>query len=232
MYMSEKVSCATPLRGLRYSGSHREETTSMKKPLIIINVIISVIVVRTTTAQIHLNTVSANIGSIRTLFPDYSFYHDFQYSIYPEFQIGGDFLTPSIRWVTYWGFWADGIENALPVADFVTYSYSSHIVGARFNFLLENFLPHVPLPIGIFTGVAHHFISVRYVGGFGFDGKAGHDYSDGVTTFEIGVNGEVDVFDQIAIRAEVQQFVPLGSKEFDRAQKNRRAYKVGLAFTF
>jgi hypothetical protein len=204
----------------------------MSKRLIIIGVVTGIFVARPMTAQIHLSTVSANIGSIRTLFSDHPFYRDFQYALYPEFQIGGDFLTPSIQWVTYWGFWKDGVANALPVADFVTHSFSSHIVGARFNLLLANVLPHWPQPLGVFTGVAHHFISGTYIGGVGLDGKPGRDYSDGVTTLEIGVNAKVDLFGPIAIRAEAQQFVPLGTKEFDRAQKNRRAFKVGLALTF
>ncbi len=203
----------------------------MNRRLIIISVIAGVVAVRPMTAQIHLNMVSANVGSIRTLFPDHSFYHDFQYSFYPEFQIGGDFLTPSIQWVTYWGFWKDGVEKALPVADFVTYSFSSHIIGARFNLLLAHVLPHWPLPLGVFAGVAHHFISGTYIGGFGLDGMPGRDYSDGVTTLELGLNAKADLFEPIAIRAEVQQFVPLGTKEFDRAQKNRRAYKIGLSLT-
>jgi hypothetical protein len=188
--------------------------------------------VNTTLAQLSLNAVSANVGAIRTLFPDYSFYEDYQYSVYPEVQIGGNLFIPSVRWIAYWGYWTDGVEKALPVLDFVTYSHSSHIVGVRFNLLPAKLLPHWPLPIGVFTGVAHHFIAGRYVGGFGFVGRPGQDFTDDANTLEIGLNAEVDVLGPIAIRGEIQQFIPLGSDYLDRMQKSRRAYKVGLTFTF
>ncbi|MDP2885349.1 MAG: hypothetical protein Q8P51_10055, partial [Ignavibacteria bacterium] len=125
----------------------------MRKAVLIIAAIVILGDVRTTLAQLSMNTVSVNVGTIRTLFPDYSYYQDYQYSLYPEVQIGGDFLIPSLQWTVYWGYWTDGLEKALPVADFVTYSYRSHIVGARFNFLPAKLLPHWPIPIGFFTGV-------------------------------------------------------------------------------
>lgn len=204
----------------------------MKRGLITIAVIVNLVAVNTTLAQLSLNTVSVNVGTIRTLFSDLSFYQGYQYSVYPEVQIGGNVFIPSVRWIAYWGYWTDGVEKAFPVTDHVTYSYSSHIVGARFNFFPAKLLPHWPLPIGIFTGVAHHFISGKYVSGSGFDGRPGQDLAGDATTFEIGLNAEVEVLGPIAVRVEVQQFVPLGSKEFDQLQKNRRAYKVGLALTF
>jgi|GEM_PF-1912044 len=210
----------------------RSLINTMKKELFIAVLILNIICVNTTLAQLSLNTVSASIGTIRTLFPDYSFYQNYQYSVYPEVQIGGNFLIPSLRWIACWGYWMDGVEKALPVADHVTYSYSSHIVGARFNFLPAKLLPHWPLLIGVFTGVAHHFISGKYVGGFGYDGKLGQNITDDATTIEIGLNANVQVLGPVAVRGEVQQFFPLGNEEFDQLQKNRRAYKVGLAFTF
>ncbi len=204
----------------------------MKKPLIIIAVVAAFVGVPTTLAQLSLNTVSANIGTIRTLSPDASFSQNHQYALYTELQIGGNFLIPSVRWSVYWGYWTDGVEETLPVMDFVTYSYSSHIVGGRFNFLPAKLLPHWPLPVGIFAGVGHHFISGKYVGGFGLDGAPGQDFTVGATTLEIGLNAEADLLGPIAVRGEVQQFISFGDGEFDRLQKNRRAYKVGLAFTF
>jgi len=205
----------------------------MKKIVpLIMAVIVNVVGVRTTLAQLNLNAVSANVGTIRTLFPDYSFYQDYQYAVYPEVQIAGNFFIPSVQWIAYWGYWSDGVDKALPVADYDTYSYSSHIVGVRLTFLPAKLLPHWPLPVGVFSGFAHHFISRRYVGGFGYDGKHGQDFADDANTVEIGLNAEVDVLGPIAIRGEVQQFIPLGNDYFSQMQKNRRAYKVGLAFRF
>jgi len=53
-----------------------------------------------------------------------------------------------------------------------------------------------------------------------------------LNTLEIGINTEVNVLAPIAVRGEVQQFIRVGSKEFDRLQKNRRAHKVGLSYIF
>jgi hypothetical protein len=204
----------------------------MKQGLIVIAVLGNLVSVSTTLAQLSLNSASVNVGTIRTLFPNDSRYTDFQYAFYPEVQVDGDFLASFVGWTVYWGYWSDGLENALPVADMVSYSYSSHIVGARFSFLPAKLLDHWPLPIGIFAGTAHHFIAARYIGGFGLDGNPGHEFTADATTVELGLNAEVQVLGPIGIRGEIQQFIPLRSDYFDRLQKNRRVYKLGLAFTF
>lgn len=204
----------------------------MKKGLIIIVLTLSFVGVTRTYAQISLNTLSANVGTIRTLFPNYSPYEDYQYSFYPELQVGGDFLTPSIQWIVCWGYWMDGVKKAFPVADMVTYSYSSHLLGARFNIFPGKLLPHWPLPVGVFTGLAHHFISGKYVGGFGLDGRPGRDFTRSGNTFEAGINAELEALGPIAVRGEIHQLFPLGNEWLDRMQKNRRAYTVGLAVHF
>ena len=84
----------------------------------------------------------------------------------------------------------------------------------------------------MFSGFAHHFISGGYVGGFGYDGEHGQDFADDANTVEIGLNAEEDILGPIAIRGEAQQFIPLGNDYLAQMQKNRRAYKVGLAFRF
>jgi hypothetical protein len=189
-------------------------------------------VIGSTLGQVSLNTVSANIGAIRTFLPAHSPFQAYQYSVYPEIQAGGEFFTPSVVWSTYWGYWTDGVARAFPIADYVTYSHASHIVGARFQFSPARILPHWPIPIGIFTGVAHHFITATYIGGFAYDGRPGHDFTADATTLEFGLNIEVEVFGPIIIRGEAQQYVGLGSKDFDRLQKDRRSYKVGFALLF
>lgn len=111
----------------------------------------------------------------------------------------------------------------------VTYSGQTHIVGARFAFLPAKVAPHWPLPIGVFLGIARHYTSVRYIGGFGIDGNPGHDFTRSLNTFELGLNADFTIIGPIDIRGEIHQFFPLGERSIDRAQKGRRAYKVGLA---
>lgn len=185
-----------------------------------------------TLGQVNLNTLSANIGVIRTFLPAHAPFQANQFSIYPEIQAGGAFFTPAVRWNIYWGYWSDGVARAFPVADYVTYSHSSHVVGARFNVFPARIFPQWPIPLGIFAGFAYHFISATYVGGFSFDGRPGHNFTGDAATGEVGVNVEVEVFGPVVVRGEAQQYFGLGSGEFNRLQKNRRSYTVGFAVMF
>jgi hypothetical protein len=191
-------------------------------------IVMIAIAVNMTLAQLHMNTGSAPVGTDRTLFPGGSFYQEFQHPLYPEVQIGGDVVVPSLRWIASWGYWSDGVERALPVADLVTYSSHRHIIGFHVNFLPAMLLPHLPFSIGVFTGVSYHFIAGRYESSF--DGRTGQDFTENVTTLEIGLNVNVQLVGPMAFHGEVLQFIPLGSEVFDRLQKNRRAFAVGVAF--
>jgi len=201
----------------------------MKKWFIIIGVVINLIGVNSTFAQFNLNNISANIGIIKTI---HNIDQDDKYVVYPEVQVDSDILNQSIRWTVYWGYWTDGINQAFIWPDYVTYSYNSHIVGTRLTLLLGKSSIKRPLQIGIFTGISHHFISVKYIGGFGLDGRPGPDYTAGATTLEVGLNAEVQVLEPIGIRGGIHQFIALGSTEYDRMEKNRRAITVGIFFAF
>jgi hypothetical protein len=194
----------------------------MKRWFIIVGVIINLVGVSTLTAQLNLNNISANIGVINTLYSDLV--------IYPEVQIGGNVIIPSIRWTIYWGYWIEGINKPIIGSDYVTYSYNSHILGTRFTLMLSKLSDNLDLPFGIFIGASHHFISVKYIGGAGIDGKPGHDATIGTTTLEVGLNAEVQAFGPVYFRGEIQQFIPIGNDYYDRLQKNRRTYKIGLAY--
>lgn len=181
-------------------------------------------------AQLKLNTLSVNVGTIRTFFPDGFIYSKYQYAFYPEFQAGGDFFTSYFQWTAYLGFWDDGIDQVLPVADMVTYSYKTRVVGIRINFLPDNIARNSLLPTGVFAGIAHHFISVDYVDGYGYDGKPGQSHNLNSNTFEFGINADYHLVGFMYIRGEVHQYFPLGNEYIDTMQKNRRSYKVGIAF--
>ena len=200
----------------------------------IVAVLVSVLLGLGSTAfgQFNVNAVSANVGTIRTMWPDQSLFENYQYTLYYELQIGGQFFAPSLKWVAYWGHWDDGIAGALPVADMATHSYSSHVVGLRFSVHPAKLLAHWPLPIGVFAGASHEFLSKRYVGGHDYYGRPGNDYAEDVTTLEIGLNVEVEILSPLAIRGEIRQLFPLGDREVDQRQKGRRAFTIGVAAIF
>jgi len=204
----------------------------MKFRILFLSFIVNALFINVSFAQLGFDNVSANLGTIRTTYSESSPYSDYQYSLYPEFQAGGRFFTSFFRWAAYWGYWTDGIDHALPVADMVTYSSKSHIVGFRLAFFPADMAPEWTLPIGIFAGIAHHFVSIHYIGGFGIDGKPGHDFSEYLNTFELGLNTDFSIIGPLGMRAEIHQFFPTAGKQIDKAQKGRRAYKVGLALQF
>lgn len=146
--------------------------------------------------------------------------------------MGGDLFVSPVRWILYWGYWKDGVEEPLPIADYMTYSYNSNIVGTRFGIVPTELLDDWPIQIGIFIGAAHHFITGTWVGGAGLDGRPGEDLTENVATFEIGLNAEIIVIEPIAVRGELQQYIPLGNAYLDKLQKNRQSLKVGLALRF
>ncbi len=196
---------------------------------ILLLTIVNALIIYSSLAQLSLDRFSANVGTIRSTHSDHSVYSHYQYAFYPEVQIGGSLFLPHFKWTTYWGYWSDGITEPLRVADMVTYSGQTHIIGARLTFLPAKVAPEFPLPVGIFGGFAHHFTSVQYVGGFGFDGKPGHDFTQSLNSFELGISVDVSIIGPINIRGEIHQLFPLGIESTNQTQKGRRAYKVGLA---
>src|SRR5690625_6845945 len=42
-------------------------------------------------------SISANIGFIRTLFPDYEFYSNYKHTLYPELEVDTEMMVPYIR---------------------------------------------------------------------------------------------------------------------------------------
>lgn len=180
-----------------------------------------------TLGQISTTGVSAHVGTIRALESDGV---EEQYVFYPELQLNGQFLFPSFRWSTYWGYWDDAI-NDVRVVDAIVYSTRGHIIGGRIAFVPSLAAEHWPLPITIFAGLAHHFVSVRYVGGEDFAGTRGNDGTRTSNTFEIGLSGFVNISDFMQFRAEAHQFFGLSDDPRAHSHKGRRAFTIGLGIT-
>lgn len=208
---------------------------TMKTKSILQGMILIMVLANSSLAQINFNSVSVNVGQINTLFPDVELYSNHQHAFYSELEVDAEIAVTYIRGGVYWGYWNDGLDH-LSVRDAVYYSFKSHIVGTRFTFLPNKLFNNWLLPFGIFAGAAHHFVSASCVGGFDFIGNTCssdlyEDYTRNINTLEVGLSSEIHILGPLKIQGKVNQFFPLGDNEFDRRQKNRRAYKVGLVLS-
>jgi len=195
----------------------------MKKSINVYLIILTIILGSNSIAQVDLNFFSLQAGAIGGIAnPHYVFY--------PEAQVGGFLGEPFIQWSLYWGYWDDGITSAPEVTDNIEYTYSAHIVGARFFFLPAQADNHWPLPIALWAGIAHHFISRTYLAGSDYSGIPGSNGSESINTVEAGLRLYFKITRSTELRAEGHQFFRLGDEPLDQAQTNRTAYSVGLAF--
>ena len=157
---------------------------------VLFGIILNSVFICLTLAQFSIDSYSIGIGRIRTDYSESSLYSDYQYAFYPELQLGGNMFAPPFTWTVYWGYWTDGITQAFHVSDMVTYSNHTHIIGVRIGALSSG-----PLRIGVFGGIAHHFIFMRYIGGSGIAGDRGYDHSQSMNTLEVGLNASFPLFE-------------------------------------
>lgn len=203
----------------------------MKKTFAFLSMLILTIFVSSELfAQFNVSTLSAQFGMIRNLQESPTPPGSGKYSFYPEIQVGGQFFVPYLRWRVYFGAWDDGVTRAVQLPDFITYSYSSQIVGGRLTFLPKAAFKKWPIPLDVSAGLSHHFVNADYVGGFGVDGLPGKDFREGSTTAEFGIGSGVRVGKRFRVRGEVTQFLPLGNSGLNALDENRMAFKIGLIF--
>jgi len=184
-------------------------------------------------AQPGFPSVSIKVGFIRNL--QDPFYRDLpKYSFYPEVQITGQIVRSSVLAVSahsglYWGYWNDGVdETSSACVDCHTYSFSSHVIGARMGLLLEKF----PLvPTGFAIGLSRHFIRAVYVGGYGEAGNPGQDFERRATTFEAIAYTHLALGKKAGVIVEVQKSWPVGNNYLKEVQFNRSAIKLGFAYS-
>jgi hypothetical protein len=182
-----------------------------------------------TFAQITLSSVTVRAGIIRTQWDNDPIYAKYLWSFYPEIQAGGTFIIPYLSWGLSWGYWTDGIDHTLPVMDMVTYSQSAHIVAARIGFEPTVLTDHLPVVITLFVGAAEHFSKLSYIGGTDFAGNRGENSTEQLTTGFVGIGASYPVVSRLSLQLEGLQYIPFGDSWHDNAQKNRRAFKFGLA---
>lgn len=180
------------------------------------------------TAQPASVKLSMAGGLIRNLQDDI-FVDKSQYSFYPEVQISSKLSSLggkiSLEGGLHWGYWNDGVQKpSSSCADCITYSYSSHIVGARLYTVLEA----LPIPLSLLGGLSHHFLSAEYIGGRGVAGRPGNDFRDNYGSAEVGLRIAVPLSDRLTITTEVQEHIPLSGKQ---GYRTRPAFKLGFSFS-
>ncbi len=183
-------------------------------------------------SQVDVSTFSVRAGIIRTEWLDNGLADGHLWSFYPEVEVGGRFIMPFLSWGVSWGYWSDGINQALPYADFVTYSRQAHIVSGNIGLRIQSAAPHFPVPLEVFVGASQHFSKVSYIGGTDLAGRAGTGSTQQTTTGLVGVALSVPVIAPLELTAQVFQVIPLGSNALDHLQSGRRAFLLGFTVVF
>lgn len=183
-------------------------------------------------SQPDVSTLSLKGGLFRNLFPEDYCRYTAIYSIYSELELGGALVrTGLLTWSIYTGYWDDGVEERFPIADGITYSYSSILIGSRLGFMPAIERPELPVQPGVFVGISHHFIKADYVGGAGFDGKPGEDFRRENSYYELGFNLTRELRKSLHILFEGHRAIRFGEIKYG-FPKTRWAFKLGIAHRF
>lgn len=210
-------------------------------------------------AQISFHSISANFGLIDAFHAGSEFnpgasplsFSDNKSMFYPELEVNAEIMAPFLRGGLYWGYWTEkALENNFRSAGFIdthtySYSYSSHIAGARLTFLPGKLFEDILLPFGVFAGMAQHFISSKcYDNRDAFSQLPGETYtcentlafqnSDGqrITTLEAGLSTEIRIYGPIQLQGKLFRYFPVGSSDELRYRNNRWVYSAGLSILF
>ncbi len=191
-------------------------------------IIVLVTAILISTSISYCQTLTVGVGLIK--YQDAS--NQPVYSFYPEVQLSNHFidkLAVSFGGNIYWGYWNDGIDDlSRNCADCFTYSYSSHIVGARFEMKLKEF----PMPISIFTGISRHFIKANYIGGQDFAGNSGQDFAVRTNSVEVGIWTHIPLQGRFSMRGNFQQYYPFANQnERYKSTVRRTAFGIGLTYS-
>jgi hypothetical protein len=182
-------------------------------------------------AQVNLSSVTVRLGAIRTL-QTKTDDGGHLWALYPELQVGGVLFTPSVSWGLSWGYWDDGLNQAINWMDYTTMSQNGHIIALRAAFEPQKADSHAPIPLKIFAGLAEHIIFDHYIGGAGVNGAHLPDSTYYSTTLCAGLSLAFPLSSLLQLEAEAEQFFPFTSGRYGDAEKGRRNFKLGVVFNF
>jgi hypothetical protein len=176
-------------------------------------------------AELTLNRIAATFGSIQPLG-----WNDAPNVFYPELQVQGVLLTRGIGWESFWGYWDDGITQ-VQVRDAIVYSSSGHMLGARVSVDPKLLLAQWPLPIVVWGGVAHQFISLNDLGYTDFAGSGGYDHAIGANSWEFGGRALIGLTNKIGLQLDARHLYYLGDELPGLSRDNRWNVNLGIGFT-
>ena len=177
--------------------------------------------------ELTLNRIAATFGSIQSLgWNDTEAPNVF----YPELQVQGVLLTRGIGWESFWGYWDDGITQ-VQIRDAIVYSSSGHMVGVRVSVDPRQLLAQWPLPIVLWGGVAHQFISLNDLGYEDFTGSRGYDHAIGTNSWEFGGRAMIGLTKKVGLQLEARQLYYLGDELSGLSRDERWNVNLGVGFT-
>jgi hypothetical protein len=158
---------------------------------------------------------------------EYNYTGWFKNSLYFAFQSGGDFFDPGFNWSTNFSYWEQNIEPVMTssfIDGHIPDSRSSYIIGGRLSIDLAKTLPHWILPIVLFSGISHHFISYKYNSEnipAGYNLKIKND----LNSFDFGFNSYIKISGHFRIFGQMECF-----SFFNDLNQGGTAYMIGLTY--
>lgn len=180
-------------------------------------------------AQTNFNKISVDIG-MKNGYQSGPFDESNKFSLFPQIQIGGNFLFNYLEWNLNWGYFDDGRDTEFNVRDFATYSYSSHIVGGYISFYPEKLTDGFSIPVYLLTGFSYHFVNEEYIGGNDFTGSHRDDNSFGVSSWDLGLGINYNIVKNLRFRLDGIVYVPLSEPESLELNRSSSSFKFGVDY--
>jgi hypothetical protein len=85
-------------------------------------------------SQVDISSVTIRMGVINMYRPAQQAFGDRNWFLYPEVEVGGQFLTPSLAWGLSWTYWTNIVDNTNPAKSWGPFAYETHTLAMRFSF--------------------------------------------------------------------------------------------------
>jgi hypothetical protein len=168
-------------------------------------------------SQVSVNTIGARAGVISGVINENMVF-------YTELQAGGQWLTRSLGWSAYWGYWNEPAPDILTV-DGANFSATGHIIGLRIVVDPPEQEGTGLLPVRVWGGFSHQIISATYVSGS--DQVSGREYEGptALNAIEAGAGAYTSLFGPLEFSVQAQYYFLLNT---DR--HGRPAFTAGLNY--
>jgi len=117
--------------------------------------------------------ISLKMGTIRTYQFETNNDDNRLYTLYPELEIQSVLFIKPLYWKLYIGYWDDHVDKPLEIADHITYSTKSKIIGIRAEIQPSYFESNPWINVSCFVGLSQHYLNNKYIGGEDYAGNPG-----------------------------------------------------------